>query len=92
MSSKNKPKIYGNVHSLGIDIQNLISLYRDAGVSKILFKRLAPNDNSKNQPYVGSHLTDLSFLPTGDVIASESTSTKSKNPRRRIKYQAPLNK
>ncbi|VAW31705.1 hypothetical protein MNBD_CHLOROFLEXI01-5299 [hydrothermal vent metagenome] len=91
MSNKRKPDIYDdNTHSLEFSLQNLISLYRDAGVSKILFKRLAPNDNSKNQPYVGSHLTDLGFLPTGAVTASKSISTKTKNRKRKVKYQVQL--
>jgi hypothetical protein len=63
-------------------------------VKSIYVKKLAPNDNSKNQPYFGSHLTDLPFIPTGEIVASETTSNKStatKNNKRKIKYQASVN-
>ena len=63
-------------------------------VKSIYVKKLAPNDNSKNQPYFGSHLTDLPFIPTSEIVASETTSNKStatKNNKRKIKYQASVN-
>ena len=59
-----------------------------AGVRKIYIKKLAPNDNSKNQPYFGFHLTDLPFIPTGAMEASQSASNKTRDPSRQIKYQA----
>lgn len=74
-----------------INLDKVTRLLQDAGSSRIFFKKLAPNDNSKNQPYFGSHLTDLSFIPTGDTIASNSESNKTSDPRRRIKYQVPVN-
>ena len=71
-------------------LERILAILTDLGAGKIYAKRLAPNDNSKNQPYFGFHLTDLSFLPTGDLEPSLTTSKKTKDARRQIKYQAPL--
>jgi hypothetical protein len=61
---------------------------RDLGVSNIYVKQLAPNDNSKNQPYLGGHLSDLAFIPTGEITASATDSKKTSKTK--IKYQASL--
>src|SRR5690606_18422827 len=53
-------------------------------------KKLAPNDNSKNQPYFGFQITDLPFIPTDEMKASQSSSNKTKNPNRKIKYKASI--
>jgi hypothetical protein len=63
----------------------------DRGATNLYVKKLAPNDNSKNQPYFGPHLTDLAFLPTGELVASSTKSVKTKDPKRQIKYQTALN-
>ncbi|MCP4546384.1 MAG: hypothetical protein GY835_07955 [bacterium] len=66
----------------------LLSVFQDFDCDKVIFKRLTPNDNSKNQPYFGSHLTDLSFLPIGQVEASDSTSPKKPSRNRGPKFTA----
>ncbi len=71
-------------------LERILAILTDLGADKIYAKRLAPNDNSKNQPYFGFHLTDLSFLPTGDLVPSSTMSKKTKDAKRQIKYQAPL--
>ncbi|MDB4223946.1 MvaI/BcnI restriction endonuclease family protein [Granulosicoccus sp.] len=73
-----------------LSLSGVIKILQDKGVSDIYVKKLAPNDNSKNQPYFGSHLVDLPFIPTGEIVASASASNKTKNPKRKIKYQASL--
>ena len=85
-----KLKIYDSGSSKNLSVIKLINIYCDQGVARIYYKLLSPNDNSKNQPYIGGHLTDLSFIPTGDIIDSPSTSGKTKNPKRQIKYTASL--
>lgn len=77
-------------HAKNIDLNALIGVMTHAGAKNIFVKKLAPNDNSKNQPYFGFHLTDLPFIPTGNIEASQSTSKKTKDPSRQIKYQAPI--
>lgn len=89
MSSKKA--IYDSSNSRGLSVDKLLELYRSLGVSRVIFKKLSPNDNSKNQPYLGGHLTDLGFLPTGEIVNSESNSTKTNDPKRQVKYTTSLN-
>lgn len=84
-----KYKAYDTDAAKRINLENLISIFRGLGAIKLYAKSLAPNDNSKNQPYLGGHLTDLAFIPTGEPVPSDTTSTKSKDPKRKIKYQVP---
>ncbi len=86
-----KPEIYDAVSSKSLTVSNLVKLFSENDVSRIYYKLLSPNDNSKNQPYMGGHLTDLGFMPTGEIIDSPSTSRKTKDPKRQIKYTASLN-
>src|SRR5690606_7874561 len=81
---------YDTASARSIKLVEVIRLLQDAGASRIFVKKLASNDNSKNQPYFGSHLTELPFIPTGHTIASNSESGKTSDPKRRIKYQVPL--
>ena len=73
-----------------IGLSGIKAILRTLGVNEIYIKRLSPNDNSKNQPYFGKHLTDLSFIPTGSTEISESKSKKTSDPKRKIKYQVKL--
>jgi hypothetical protein len=63
-------------------------VFADHGIERLYIKKLAPNDNSKNQPYFGADLPDVAFLPSGELIGSLSTSAKEK--KRSIKYQCDL--
>jgi len=85
-----KPAIYDIASSASLSLTGLLSIYSSLGVSRIIFKLLSPNDNSKNQPYLAGHITDIGFLPTGEISASISSSGKISNPKRKIKYTAPL--
>jgi hypothetical protein len=73
-----------------ISLKKLLAIFTSFHVKKVYVKKLAPNDNSKNQPYFGAHLTDLSFIPTNDIQASFSGSNKTTDPKRQVKYQANL--
>ena len=64
-------------------------MFADAGANRVIFKRLAPNDNSKNQPYFGPDLTQLGFIPTGEITATKSSSSKPKKSS--VKFLAELN-
>ncbi len=77
--------------SKSINLESVISIFGNLGAKNLYVKKLAPNDNSKNQPYFGAHLTDLPFIPTGELMASETTSNKTQNPNRQIKYQTSIN-
>ncbi|MDI9245980.1 MvaI/BcnI family restriction endonuclease [Marinobacter sp. CHS3-4] len=74
-------------------LQKILDILSDLGAEKVYVKHLAPNDNSKNQPYFAYHLTEIPFIPTGETVASETTSNKSKatqDNKRAIKYQASM--
>lgn len=73
-----------------ITLKKLLSILAGLGAKKVFVKKLAPNDNSKNQPYFGAHLTDLPFIPSGELVPSVSTSGKTADPKRKIKYFSPL--
>src|SRR5687768_8209844 len=66
-------------------LDQLSEAMRRHGVTQLLVKELAANDNSKNQPYLGGNLGVLNLLPMGEV--QEETS-KSKVPR--LKASLPL--
>lgn len=59
-----------------ISLETITQIMQDLRVSNIYVKSLSPNDNSKNQPYLGSHLTDLPFIPTSEITASTTASKK----------------
>ena len=85
-----RTETYDTTVALSIELEGVISLMSKHSVHKIYVKKLSPNDNSKNQPYFGFHLTDLPFIPTGEMEASQSTSNKTKDSSRKIKYQAGI--
>jgi len=85
-----KPGIYTSSTANDLSLAQLRRIFGDLGVSRLIYKLLSPNDNSKNQPYMAGHLTDLGFLPTGEIVESKSDSGKTNDPKRQIKYTTPL--
>lgn len=85
-----KTGTYDSLRAKEASLKQITDLLTQLGSKHIYIKKLAPNDNSKNQPYFGAHLTDLPFIPTGDIETSASTSKKTNNPKRQIKYQASI--
>ena len=53
-------------------LDQLRAVMRDRGVRRILVKFLSPNDNSKNQIYLGGDLGVINIIPAGDPVASSS--------------------
>jgi len=51
-----------------LNLARLKHLMRSSGVTQLYLKRLAENDNSKNQVYLGPDFTALNVLPTGDLV------------------------
>lgn len=82
--------IYDTELSSNLSLNNLIELFRDKDITRICYKLLSPNDNSKNQPYMAGHITDLGFIPTGAITESTSISRKTKDPKRKVKYSIDL--
>lgn len=56
------------VDSLG----QLLDLMRHHGASRIYAKRLAPNDNSKNQIYLGGDFSALNIIPHGEIRTDDT--------------------
>lgn len=56
------------VASLG----QLLDLMRRHGASRIYAKKLAPNDNSKNQVYLGGDFSALNIIPHGNIYTDDA--------------------
>lgn len=56
------------VGSLG----QLLNLMRQHGASRIYAKKLAPNDNSKNQVYLGGDFSALNIIPHGEIYTDDT--------------------
>lgn len=54
-----------------MNLKNLIKLYSDSGCSNVYVKRLAANDNSKNQVYFGGNFDVLNIFPIKDITADD---------------------
>lgn len=67
-------------------LRQLESIMRKAGVQTLLCKHLAPNDNSKNQPYLGSDWSALQVIPFGDISVDDDKAKGSKRDR----FKAPV--
>ncbi|WP_417820980.1 MvaI/BcnI family restriction endonuclease [Terasakiella sp.] len=65
----------------------LTGLMRDHQVHTLVYKRLAPNDNSKNQIYLGGNYSALQLLPFGKVYTDES---RKDSKRDRFKADLPF--
>src|SRR5579871_1793723 len=57
-------------------------MMRAAGVTQLWLKRLAENDNSKNQVYLGPDFTALNVLPTGPLTSDPQKPTLLKSALR----------
>jgi len=55
-----------------MDLVKLIKLFGDKGCRKIYAKTLSPNDNSKNQVYLGGSFDILNIFPFTDIQADDS--------------------
>jgi hypothetical protein len=59
----------------------LLRLLNDLGCRRLFVKQLSPNDNSKNQIYLGGSFSAINMLPFGTVIADDSAAAGSKRAR-----------
>ena len=65
-------------------LSNLISAMQDAGAKRFYAKRLAPNDNSKNQVYLGGGFDALNIIPHGDIdtdFSEKAGAVRRRQPR-----------
>ena len=68
------------------NIDHLIEKMKLNGVNKLIFKRLSPNDNSKNQIYLGSSYDILQTIPMGEIYID-----RSKKDSKRDRFKANIN-
>lgn len=70
-----------------LTVESLVRLFREFGCRTVLAKQLS-NDNSKNQIYLSSELSQVALIPSGDVtrFAGSSTKATAGGPI----YQAPV--
>lgn len=76
---------YSEIQSLDV----LISAMRDSGVVRLYFKKLAKNNSDKQQIYVATDLARTGFLPSGEVEAIRSRSSK-RHPNGAAIFRAPM--
>lgn len=55
-----------------MNLKNLKKLFADNGCQKIYVKKLSPNDNSKNQVYLGGSFEILNILPISEIKPEEA--------------------
>ena len=55
-----------------MNLTNLKSLFINNGCKKVYVKTLSPNDNSKNQVYIGGNFEILNILPLSEIITEEA--------------------
>jgi hypothetical protein len=63
-----------------LNLKRIKQLMRASGVTQLYLKRLAENDNSKNQVYLGPDFTALNVLPTGDLVSDPEKPSRLKAP------------
>lgn len=73
-----------------ISLDSVRSLFQAHRCASGVFKLLGPNNNSKNQIYLGPDLSAVSMLPSGDVLQYPGASNKPGAGDRPI-YHASLN-
>ena len=50
-----------------MNLPQVLSNFKEQGVQRLFYKKLAKNDNSKNQPYLGGSYDVISILPLGEI-------------------------
>lgn len=55
-----------------MNLTNLKSLFINNGCKKVYVQTLSPNDNSKNQVYIGGNFEILNILPISEITTEEA--------------------
>lgn len=67
---------YSTSETNRFSLRDLQQLFLKVGVTRLIWKPLSANDNSKNQPYLGGDFSALNIIPTGPLTLSDSASNK----------------
>lgn len=57
---------------MSASLAQLLNLMREHGATRIYAKKLAPNDNSKNQVYLGGDFSALNIIPHGNIYSDDA--------------------
>jgi len=60
---------------------DLMTMMREHGARRVVAKRLAANDNSKNQIYLGGDYSAIQIIPFGELCEDESADSGSRRAR-----------
>lgn len=63
------------------DLSALLQEMRRLGATRLYLKRLSPNDNSKNQIYLGRDFSSLHVIPHGEIVRDSARKAGSKRER-----------
>lgn len=74
----------GTPNDPALDLTRLLAAMAESGVDRVYVKRLAANDNSKQQVYVGPGFTALNVLPNLGIETAPARGST------RARYYAPL--
>ena len=55
-----------------MNLQNLKQIFADQGCKKLYVKKLSPNDNSKNQVYLGGSFEILNIFPISEIKTEDA--------------------
>ena len=69
-------------------LSELLALMRHHGADRVYAKKLAPNDNSKNQVYLGGGFGALNIIPHGEIVTdtSQIAGSKQDRPKAKVKF------
>jgi hypothetical protein len=69
-------------------LTQLLDLMRDHGAHRIYAKKLSPNDNSKNQVYLGAGFAALNVIPHGEIYVdrTERAGSKQDRPKASVRF------
>jgi len=68
-------------------LNDLLDRFKAHGAATVLVKRLAENDNSKNQIYLGGNFEALNLLPVGKIETDNSVTAGSRRERAKASVQ-----
>lgn len=82
-----------------MNLKNLLNIFSNKGCKKVYVKKLSPNDNSKNQVYLGGSFDVLNVIPSSKIISDSDGVRKKETFKSKldfnwvdddgISYQAP---
>lgn len=67
-------------------LETLLRIFSDKGCKRVYVKRLAANDNSKNQIYLAGSFDVLNIIPSGQITKSDDSKKKNETLKSSVKF------